>query len=427
MGIVQKLINMDEYFRTTTGDKIIVNDLSIFSPEDLALVDKKVMTTYDKVDAISIKASCDCGKVTGMFKIGQVCNDCSSTCREPYEKLQPILWLKAIDPNYKFLNPIVWIMVSNLLSNKMDALRYFSDTRYNPVDLVALPDTIQYIKKNILNDNRTYPNLMANLSNILNYLLTHQSFKDKTRQETLKLTIRLIEENKDKLFSNYMPILNKRLFVTENTTTGRYVLLVNADSVDAIKSWMKLCSDFNQPTERRKSNITGSTMACLATLYKNYARNYLCSKNGIFRKNVYGARSHFTFRCVITSITGKHKHYEIEAPWCVGVTAFRPHLLNKLKKLGYNYKQASSLLFAAVQTYNPLVDKLLKELIKESKYPGIPIILQRNPSLLQGSAQLTYITRFKTDPLDMTCGISFLICKAPNADFDGAVIDKNVV
>lgn len=54
------------------------------------------------------------------------------------------------------------------------------------------------------------------------------------------------------------------------------------------------------------------------------------------------------------------------------------------------------------------------------------------PSLLQGSAQMLYITKFKTEPLDMTCGISVLICKAPNADFDGdelnftMLLDNNI-
>lgn len=381
MGVTQKLINMDEYFRTTTGDKIIVNNLSIFSPEDMALVDKKIMTTYDKVDAISIKASCDCGAVTGMFKVGQVCKECSSTCREPYEKMQPVLWLKSVGEEYRFLNPVIWTMINNLFGTKLDAMRYFSDTRYNPIDLVEIPPMVTYIKKNILNDNRSYPNLMQNLDKILNYIALHKDYKEPYKQQTVQLVIQLLQNSKDKLFSTYLPILNKRLFITENTNTGQYVLLINAESVNVVKSWIKLCTDLPTLSDRKKSNIMGSTMAGMANLYKQYMSIYLCGKKGIFRKNIYGARSHFTFRCVITSISGKHKHYEVEAPWCVGVTAYRPHLLNKLRKRGYNYKQASSMLFASVNTYNPLIHELLNELIKESRYPGLPILSQRNKQI----------------------------------------------
>lgn len=42
------------------------------------------------------------------------------------------------------------------------------------------------------------------------------------------------------------------------------------------------------------------------------------------------------------------------------------------------------------------------------------------PSLLQGSSQLCYITKFKTDPCDMTTAFSALIAKSENADYDGS-------
>ena len=41
------------------------------------------------------------------------------------------------------------------------------------------------------------------------------------------------------------------------------------------------------------------------------------------------------------------------------------------------------------------------------------------PSLMRGSAQLTWITKVKPDPDDPTVGISILIVKSLNADFDG--------
>lgn len=427
MGVMQKMLNMDEYYKTTTGDKIIANDLSVFSVNDMELIDNKLMTVYNNVDIISIKPSCDCGKVNGLFKVGILCNECSSTCREPFEKIQPVIWLKAIGEEYKFINPFFWLMISRLLGEQVDYLRYFSDTSYNPIEKVKIPDYIQYIKVNILKDVRTYPNLMANLTNILNYLLTNQKFKKPEKITEINLLLKMLQEQGPYAWSTYLPILNKRMFIKEKNNKGNFVLLVNTQSVNAVKTWVRVCSDLNNMSDRKKSNAMGIVMHSISTLFKEYFSKYLSRKSGIFRKNIYGARSHFTFRCVIVSITGKHKHDEVEAPWCVGVTAFRPHLINKLFKLGYNYKQASDMLFANVNSYNSILDKLLQELIAESKYPGIPIITHRNPSLLQGSAQLTYITKFKTDPKDMTCGMSVLICKSPNADFDGCLKLKYVV
>ena len=45
--------------------------------------------------------------------------------------------------------------------------------------------------------------------------------------------------------------------------------------------------------------------------------------------------------------------------------------------------------------------------------------LDNKPSLMQGSAQLCRITKFKTNPNDQTVSMSDLIATAMNADYDG--------
>lgn len=377
MGVMQKLLNLDDYFKTTDGDKIIVNNLSLFSNEDLEFINNKLMTTHDNTDVISIKPRCDCGKLEGNFKLGKICKHCSTICEDPYKKVKPVVWLQAIEDKYRFLNPILWIMLDNLLSGKgfTSPLRYLSDTRYNPP--VKIPIYMDYIKDVILDGERRYDKLMENLIPILQYCISMPRFS-KAQKSTAKLLIGIIEANGDKIFSKYLPILNKRLFVSERSRKVKFINLINAESLDIVMSFIKLAGEAEHISDRRKSNVMGNLMATLASLYNKYFYQYLDTKHGILRKNVYGARSHFTFRCVIVSITGRHQHDEIEAPWCVGITAFRPHLINKLYKLGYSYKEASRILYLGVKKYNPLLDKLLNELIAESKYKGIPVLAQRN-------------------------------------------------
>ena len=77
------------------------------------------------------------------------------------------------------------------------------------------------------------------------------------------------------------------------------------------------------------------------------------------------------------------------------------------------------------------IAEILNELIEESPYAtirsgkkGIPIVLQRNPTLDRLSAQLLYVTKFKSDNLeDNTIGLSVLVLKGPNADFDGDALN----
>jgi len=170
---------------------------------------------------------------------------------------------------------------------------------------------------------------------------------------------------------------------------------------------------------RRKSIATGILVSKLAALYIKYYEKFLISKEGGFRKHVYGARSNFTFRTVITASTGRHKHNEVVPPWVISVTTFRPHLLNKLIRRGYSYKQADRLLNHSIGHYSSVIEELQKELISESPYPqGIPVIVNRNPSLLQSSALMCFIPGFNTNPDIQATTLSPLIAKLPNADYD---------
>lgn len=416
MGITQSLLNLDGYFRSITGNKILVNNIDFFDLEDNERMKRALMTVYGSEDTISTKPSCDCGKLTGSYMLDRLCKYCGTPCVEPHSNITPILWLKALSPEYRFLNPILWLIISNLLGKKVDGLRYLCDTRYNPS--LVIPQHLIHIKQ-FLGNVRTYENTMKNLRNIMVYLKTLQQFKTAEKRLDIDLVIRLLDENPNEVFATYIPVINKKLFVVEETTKGKFVNLISSDIVDAVRTWSKLCSDPDR-SERMVSNTMGDIMSTLSRLYTNYIKQYLIKKSGILRKHVYGSRSHFTFRSVIVSIPGQHWYDEVVAPWAVGVSAFRPHIMNLLvTKRGYTFKQANAALHRSVKKYDPVIHDILKELIANCKYKGIPVLMFRNPELKQGSTQLVYITDFTTDPMNFTAKLSVLICKAPNADLDG--------
>lgn len=415
MGITQNLLNMDAYFRSTPGDKIILSDLNYYDIEDNERLERILISIYGNDETISTKPSCDCGKLNGKYMLDKYCSSCGTKCIEPHDKVYPVLWLKALDENYKFLNPIVWLMVVKILDVKLDYLRYFCDTRYNPN--VKIPDHIVHIK-NFLNGQRDYVNTMSNLRNIILYLTTLSKFKNAQKLGEIHNLLKIMDEHTDCLFSTYLPIINKKLFVIEETTKGRFVNLISSDIVDVTKTWMKLSSNTNI-TPKTLSNNMGVVMSNLSKLYSNYIDQYLVKKGGMFRRHVYGARSHFTFRTVITSVPGKHAYDEIVPPWCVGVSVLRPHILNKLIRKGYTFKEANKILYRCVKKYDQVVSDILDELIMECPYKGIPVLFTRNPELKQGSTQRMYIIRFGKDPAIMSTEFSALAAKAPNADYDG--------
>lgn len=424
MAVTQEFLNADSYFKSTTGDKIIINDLNVMDLTDKETINNSLMTVYNNTDAISTVPSCDCGVTYGAHRIGQDCPSCGSKCKDYDSKIEPLLWLKSLDNNYKFLNPDFWLMVSKLLDKKLDYLRWMCDYQYNPP--TDLPNFMIGVKE-VLGNVREYNNTMEKLGDVFKYLLTHARFKDKDKQETILLFLELWDNKRDELFSTYIPIINKKLFVMENTTKGAFVNLVVSDVLDLVMSW---CKEANKDvtigarTKDKKGIVTAVTLSKLASLYNKYFKDYVVQKIGIFRKHVYGSRSHFTFRTVIGSFPGKHEHNEIHIPWSVAVTAFRPHIFNKLfNKYNYNGIETSNILIKAVKKYIPVVHEIINELIAETKYMGIPCLAQRNPSLKQGSSQLVYITGLDIKPLEngsydissLVTRFSQLVAKSPNA------------
>lgn len=411
MAITQAFLSLDQYYRSTSGDKIIINDLSFFNNKDIEMINNNLMTIYENSETLSTKASCDCGKLEGRYRLGKICRSCGTKCKEPHEKVEPLFWLKALSDEYLFLNPAMWLMISRLLGSRQDWLRYLCDYRYNPP--IEVPAHVINIRNNILNNQRDYAMVMQNIENIIIYLSNITKYKAVDKQNELNLILNLFRNHRHELFTTYVPIVNKKLFVMENTTKGRFVNLAASDVVDVVMTWLKVCSDENL-NQKQLSSTMGNVLSNLSNLYKTYFEKFIVKKSGLFRKHVYGARSHFTFRNVITSIPGPHAHDEVKPPWAVMVTSFRPHLLNKLIKRGFTYKKANKLLFLSVKKFDPLIDELLQELIKESPYKGIPILTQRNPSLKQGSSMLVYITDYNKDPEVKVFAISALIIKHPN-------------
>lgn len=415
MAVKQDLLNLDVYWSNCTGPKIIVNDLSMHNIDDIEAINKELMTVYNS-DVIETVPSCDCGATKGAYLLGKICPVCSGTVTDPMDKREPLLWLVPLHPDAKFVNPHFWLMFKKLLHKDFDCLRWLSDTSYNPP--IKHPPYLAGML-DVLGGIRSYVNTINNFDKLFVYLLNHSKFKEYDRRETLTMLYDLYKEKKNDILVSHIPIINKKLFVMEVTTKGKFTNLTVAGTIDLIMSWIKASNDKTK-TDRKIWNATATAMSKLADIYYSHYGSYLVDKSGNFRKHVFGARSHFTFRTVIVSIPGRHEYDEIHVPWAIGVTAFRPHLLNKLvTKRGYTYKLANSLLYRSVKKYEPIIDELLNELIKESPYNGIPVIEQRNPSLLQGSGQTKRITKFKTDPMDNTTGTSTLCIKAPNGDYDG--------
>jgi hypothetical protein len=406
MPVVQTLSPIDQLFYETEN-KIIINDLKLHDADTLR--NALYVQYQDKIDMVP---SCTCGYLKGAYLKGEICNRCGTPVTDKFTEVKPLVWIRKFREDLKFLSPYMWAFINNILG-KADSLRWLADTTYNPGEQQSFLYTIKDFM-----GGRGYRNLIRNLIPILELVKGFSKFKKPEKQRDLDIAINLLKEHPEACFSNYIPMLNRNLFVKEISNKDVYTSAILGDVLDTS---MLVLNTLNRPnvTEKRLEILTAKVIAKMAELFNKYARENLAGKTKLIRKHIYGTRAHFTSRAVITAITGKHHYQELHLPWVIAIPLFRPHILNKLVKRGYSYREASDKIFAASTTIDDEIYEILNELIKESPHMGIPVLFHRNPTLLQGSSQLYYITKIKKDYEDRTISLSTLTIKAPNGDYDG--------
>lgn len=414
MAIHEIMYDLDNLFNSIpAGSKVVLND---FPLSEVDTIKDMLMTTYsgNEIDTIP---KCSCERTYGGFKKGYICLHCGTKVTSMFDSKDPVLWLRAIDGTPGFINPTFWVMLSKTISSKVDVLRWIGDTAYNPQTI----NKVDVIVKNIMEIDgfeRSYTWLYKNLATVITVVSMVPKLRTGSKLETFKALYEMTNDMQN-ITSMYLPLLNKSLFVMENTTKGKFTNVSSSNALHdlAITYIHKSKSENKSQIERVMAKTTATAAA---TAYIN-VDEYLSGKPKIPRKHMYGTRSPFTARAVITPIAGPHCYTDIEIPWGIAVTLFRPHLLNALvNRFDFKYKDASNLLYAVVSKYNDMIYGILNTFIDEA--PGLKgpaVIFQRNPSLLPGSILRLNISRFKDDVTDNTISISLLNAKLPNYDIDG--------
>lgn len=394
---------------------IFINDLLNTTVDDRALVERMITTRYSS-DMITTLPSCRCGITKGEPFKDTICDFCGTSVESSIvDEIVPSVWFRKPEGVEALMIPIAWIMLrQRFRKSGFDIIRWLTDTRYSTT--VRQPDVLSKIIAAGIEPG--YNNFVRNFDMIMEFLFSLRDFKPKKRgPDYLYEFIRTYRNN---LFSDVLPIVNKSILVVENTDLGIYVDNTVVEGVNAINMLVSIDKDFIDQTPGVKENRTARGLAAYADYNYDYYRRILSAKKGQFRKHVGGSRLDFAGRAVISSVTGRHVYDEIQLPWCMGITKFRPYLIRKLLNSGeFTLNEAIGFLKAHVHKYHWLLDQYLKEILAECPNGRYPVIFNRFPSLLQGSMQLVYVSGFKIDPMDMTISTGTLIIRSFNADFDG--------
>lgn len=418
MAISLELEDFEKTFHSLKSPPLIVNDMVESSLADKEALKNLIFTRYD-TDLMKNVPTCDCGQVAGAAHIGIVCTNCNTPVVDKIEKdLEPILWVRSPKNIAKLINPMVWIQLSNRFKKaNFNAIEWICDTSYR----VANQDITIVKELQEIGIGRGYNYFVENFYEIINKLMELKRFSNRNRPINDPLMQILIEQ-KNAVFTNYLPLVNRTLLVIEDTNVGTYVDPFIPTAIDAILTVASIDTDEGRYTQRVKENRTVKFLIGLAKYYQNFIKQNLGSKQGIYRQHIYGSRANFSFRSVVTSMTDAHQYDEIHIPWGVAISVFRFHIANKLRNRNYTVNQVIEILNTSAKKFNPIINEIFKELIDESPRKGIDATLNRNPSLGRGSIQRVRITKVKEDPTITTISFSILIVTPLNADFDGKAL-----
>lgn len=415
MAVYQELVDFNEVFKYLRKPPIIVNDLPSDTKEAKAYI-SSVITSEFTQDMISLLPSCSCGETKGEFNVGVICDICNTEVINKVEDdIEPMVWFRKPEGTISLINPMILMLLSRRFTKSgYNIIQWICDTTYRAK--VKQPPVLHKLIE--LGIPRGLNNFISNFDKIMGVLFSLREFGYRNNVVT-PLEV-LIAENRNKIFSDYIPFPNKSLLVIEKTNTGIYIDNMIIEGVDTIESLISIDKDFYDQNPKVKENRTAKALFKLCRFYELFFAS-TGAKEGHFRRHFFGTRTNFSFRCVVTSITGPHRYDEIEVPWCVGITVFRPHIVNKLLRRGFELNSIIGHIYGHINKYSPILDEVLHELLAESPDKGIYVLFNRNPTLLSGSIIRVKITKFKTNPSDNTIGLSILAVKSLNLDFDGRI------
>jgi hypothetical protein len=413
----QDMIDFKKLLQAQESVPMFLNDVSVSTAEEKSNFIESIMTLYEE-ESITSVPTCQCRHLrSGKFH-KDICPKCNTSCEYETERnIDNELWIRAPEGITALFNPNFYIQLEDFLTKgSNNLLQYIINTSvknngrvpwFDAFDATGIP--------------RGYNHFIDNFDEVMEAV--YRIVRDDRRKRIPDMR-EFIAAYRDRIFTPYLTVPNRMAFVIENNAYNKWADKTIESGVNALLTIVSADNTIGGRDKAlsRKENLVAAAHRDYADFWIEFIAKRAGKKHGYLRQEIFGQRGHFTFRGVITSLTGRHIYDECHLPWKMGVQLFRDHLISKLlrgtvTRPPMSPRHAYSRVMLAVNNHDPLIERLLNELITEHpSNKGIPIILQRNPSLKRGSAQQLFITRFKRDLSDYTIGLSVLILTAYNAD-----------
>lgn len=417
------------------GDPIVVAEQI-----DLLVQNRIIDEKLNSAPICSI--TCD-EPIAHRYNLGKVCPCCGYRVTE--HRIESDVWLRAPDEIEYFINPRFWAMF-NAFFNNNKKVRKFDRTKVaigNGTDLMMWfldpyyqsdePDSkrAQVVKRIVEENNiqRGIHYFVTNHRYIFDVLTREDNWREiyppqrnNASASEIQRTqwIELFDTQAHAIFTRHLPIISSKMIVSEEGRRGVVIDPIFTAAIDAVKNIAQLYTSKRGVEPRHVISRALKANRQLTYFYIDFRRETLEQKPGHYRAKVSSTHVCNSGRATISPIASPHDAWKLKAPWRWSVGLFSTDIESKLMKRGYTSRQCERIVAKACMQYDPLVDEIFKELIKESPGGlGMLVIPLRNPTLVQLSIQALWIDEIITDVNQCSIRISDRVIKMANADFDG--------
>lgn len=424
MAIIAQIDDADERFlhAKTTSNIVVLNDVSSIDHSEINLFDA-VVNTSDK-NVLTSAPSCECGNFIGIDRLGDVCPDCQTPVKQSTQiGFTEDVWIRAPGHMTSFISPAFVAALIHTFTKKRVREQCIVSWILNSQARPSKESGEMMRWRDEFGMGRGLQYFIDNFDQCMHTLYAvHNKVYDKTYMQAL------VNDYRKAIFPRHIPILGKSFVIVEKNATGAYTgsgISLIVDTINLMKG-IDADADINRMSEKMIDSRAARALLNLVSYRLDNMRLEMFRKKALVRQHVFGYRSHFTMRCVATSITEPHEYDVVQLPWGPSIGMLRLHITNRLMARGFSPSQINNIINSAIHTYDPIVSECVDELIAMSPEGYFDIILLRNPTLGSGSIQRLKAV-VKRDPKDYTISHPIMDVRLLNLDFDGDSLPCTII
>lgn len=370
---------------------------------------------------MDVEYRCDCGAFVGQDIIGRVCPRCGTEIALHSLNFKYTGWID-ISPHY-VITPIYYNILKRVLTPNMlkfilgdyksdmsvpyneNDTNFYENKKSRKTGRVAQND-IAYIIKKIPKSKHMYQGL------------GHDEFRERFEEVLTACAqknheeVQLLLDEKDAVFTSKIPIYSTAFRPVSKTSETMFYPKINKWFSQMVSIQCKL-EDMKLPIEIIPA------LNCIQNYWvdaiEHLIQNDIAKKDGFVRSEIVGGTFNFSGRGVITlDISLDIDEVDLPLPMCI--TAFQYKITHMLA-VRYNMTLEQAYLYVKGYKNNPLVLKLLDEIIEQGQW----IFILREPTINRASIELCRIRKYKIN--DDTISLPPEVLSGFNADFDGDALN----